>query len=853
MTMRLRPLSVQLRLALLGSTMMLAAPLAAWAADAPQNTDAGQTANAPAATPSPGTAKNNQSTTELGKITVTAQSRTQEMQQVPIALQIVTAKDIASVTATDISQMQYFVPGLVVTTSQPTQPGYTLRGITTEDFGIGTEPAVGVYVDGVYADRTGGSMLAFNDIQRIEVLKGPQGTLFGRNAAGGAISIVTNEPSDKFEGDATLRYGNYGERYAYGLVNIPLNKDMALRVSAYDNQSDGWIKDQATGQRYGDNGDWGTRAVFRWNITPDTRMLLSWDHEKLNQAPQAAIGLVPLSDFTLRQPSGLVLPPFPAEPSTYLNPLNAPLYNDAVGADERRRFDGVTLTLDHNFAWGSLTSTTAWRNFDTFNLEDSDGTANIDTYLATANIEHNNAFSQEFKLASSNDLLDWVTGVSWYSEQARQGNQVDVTTDSIDTLAVNTGAQTGTPTGTLFHYFQSMLDAYNLPYNLLGDPWTEQINNNGNYKSYAAFGDVIWHLSDKLDLTTGARFTHDERDFSWFNIPRQAPQLDNTLSQLQQAGILDMAAAMAGIPTSALLSAFQSNEIFTASGGAPVNTLVSAHNTWNDFSPRAVLSYKFTQDVMAYFSVAKGYKAGGYESLDIGSHFAPEKVWNYEAGIKTVLPEYNLLFNGSVYYYRYYNLQEQVLNPNVTGQPGSNGTGIPYYTTSVSNEEAKGVDLEAQWQPVEPLKFNANVAYISQRYLQSTAPDGTVLNGQPTGNPLWSATAGMAYTVHNVANGNVVFNFQYGFRSKTRCNGESEIQGTCQTSPNFQVGMAQRHANARLDWQTPDQRWDVGLFVNNVFNERYIGITNLTTTVFGTPWAVIDPPRTYGAELRVKF
>ncbi|MFS6801269.1 hypothetical protein WHL78_14555, partial [Staphylococcus aureus] len=132
-----------------------------------------------------------------------------------------------------------------------------------------------------------------------------------------------------------------------------------------------------------------------------------------------------------------------------------------------------------------------------------------------------------------------------------------------DTLAVNTGAQTGTPTGTLFHYFQSMLDAYGLPYNLLGDPWTEQINNDGNYKSYAVFGDVIWHLSDKLDLTTGARFTRDEREFSWFNIPRQAPQLDATLAQLDQAGLLDLVAAMAGIPKAALLGAFQSNEIFT--------------------------------------------------------------------------------------------------------------------------------------------------------------------------------------------------------------------------------------------------------------------------------------------------
>jgi len=841
MSMRQRPRSIGLRRLLACVALLACTPLAAQTA-AP----ASDTKPAPAK-PDPAKAK------LLENITVTAQSRTQEMEQVPIPLQIVTAKDIARYTATDISQMQMFVPGLVVGDSQPTQPSYTLRGITTGDFGIGTEPAVGVYVDGVYADRTGGSLLAFNDIQRIEVLKGPQGTLFGRNAAGGAISIITNEPSDKFEGNATLRYGNDGTRYGYGLLNIPLNPDMALRISAYDNQSDGWIRDAATGRHYGKNDDWGTRAVYRWRISDNTRVLLAWDHEKLDQPPQAAVGLIPQADFVERQPSGLVLPPFPANPLDYLNPLHAPLYNDAVGADERRRFDGVTLTVDHSFPWGSLTSTTGWRNFDTFNLEDNDGTNHIDTYLATANIEHNNSWSQEFKLSGSNDLVDWVSGVSWYSEQARQGSQVNTFTDSIDTLALNTGVNTGTPTGTIYHYFQSVLDAFQLPYNLLGDPWREQIDNRGNYKSYAAFGDVIWHLSDKLDLTTGARFTRDERDFSWFNMPRQAPQLDATLNQLDQAGLLDLAAALAGTTKAALLNSLTSNVIYTPGGGAPVNTLVTAHNSWNDFSPRAVLSYKFTPNLMTYFSVAKGYKAGGYESLDIGSHFAPEKVWNYEAGIKTVVPEYNLLFNASVYYYRYDNLQEQVLNPNVIGQPGSNGSGVPYYTTNVSDEQAKGAELEAQWQPTEALKLNANVAYIDQTYLKSAAPDGSILTGQATGTPLYSATAGMAYTWHEVANGDMEFDFQYGYRGRTRCNTDSRTQGSCETSPNFVVGNAQRHANARLDWHTPDQRWGVSLFANNLFNERYFGISNLSTTVYGTPWAVLDPPRTYGVELRVKF
>ncbi len=177
MTMRQRPLSASLRHLLSGgAALLLCAPLPAFADQAATTTPPKQVSKS-----------DTHEVKQLGAITVTAQSRAQEMQDVPIALQIVTAKQVDTLAATDISKMDIFVPGLVVSAGQPTQPSYALRGIGGSGFGIGTEPAVGVYVDGVYAARSGGALLAFNDIKRIEVLKGPQGTLFGRNSAAGAI------------------------------------------------------------------------------------------------------------------------------------------------------------------------------------------------------------------------------------------------------------------------------------------------------------------------------------------------------------------------------------------------------------------------------------------------------------------------------------------------------------------------------------------------------------------------------------------------------------------------------------------------------------------------------------------
>jgi iron complex outermembrane receptor protein len=833
MSMRQRPLSTALhRLLFGGSALLLCSPLLAFAADnAPQ--DAAVASSTPAVPDKPSADK----ATLLGNVTVTAQSRSQEMQSVPIPLQIITAKQVQTLAATDISKMDIFVPGLVVSADQPTQPSYELRGIGGSGFGAGTESAVGVYVDGVYAARTGGALLAFNDIARIEVLKGPQGTLFGRNSAGGAISIITNEPSDKFETKGTLRYGNYGKRYGDALVNIPLNQDMALRVSVLDNQSDGWAKDAASGKHYGGNHDWGTRAVYRWNITPDTRVLLAWDHEQLKQAPHPAFGLIPPSSYTqLPAPlNSMTIPPYPANPATYLNPLHAPLYNDAVGGAETRRFDGATLTVDHTFSWGGFTSTTAWRNFDTFNLGDYDGTNNVNTYLDTANKEHSNSWYQEFKLSGNTDLIDWVTGTSFYLEKSHQTSQVDVNTNSVSTLILNNFAsQVGWP------LVDGLIPTMPQLASLLGDPWSEQVNNGQTITSYAAYGDVIWHLSDKLNLTTGVRFTLDQKRYSWFIPSRYAPQLDATLAALPPSGnpLFD------GL----VLPEFEQNLIFTPDTAGPIGVLAQRSSNWRNVSPRMVLDYHFTPNVMAYGSVTRGYQAGGFNFQQVGGTYAPEHVTNYEAGIKTVFPDQHLLFNVTGYYYTYDNLQGLSLQPAPAGS-----SGVPEYVITTSDQHAHGLEAELQWIPADNLRLGLNGAYIDSTYTHYISTDGKNVSGQATGTPLFSGAATLSYTLPNVFNGSLVYDAAYGFRGKTRCNSGSGFQGTCQVSPNFAVGTAQQSVDMRLDWNAPGDQWGVGIFVTNLLDKRYVTGVDNTAAPLGSAYANITPPRMWGVELRAKF
>lgn len=834
MTIKQRPLTTALRRLLLGSTaLLLASPALALAAEpAAQDAATNSTTTATAATPA---AANKAKL--LGDVVVTAQSRSQEMQAVPIPLQIITAAQVQTLAATDISKMDIFVPGLVVGADQPTQPSYSLRGIGGSGFGAGTESAVGVYVDGVYAARTGGALLAFNDIARIEVLKGPQGTLFGRNSAGGAISVVTNEPSDKFEAKTTLRYGSFGERYGDALVNVPLNKDMALRVSVLDNQSDGWVKDAASGRHYGGNDDWGTRAVYRWNITPDTRVLLAWDHEQLKQAPHPSFGLIPPSSYTqLPAPlDSMTIPPYPANPASYLNPLHAPLYNDAIGGAETRRFDGATLTLDHSFSWGSLTSTTAWRNFDTFNLGDYDGTNNYNTYLTTTNIEHSNSWYQEFKLSGNTDLVDWVAGSSFYLEKSHQTSRVGVNTNSVTTLILNNFAsQVGWP------LVDSLVSGMPELASLLGNPWSEQVSNGQTITSYAAFGDVIWHLNDKLNLTTGARFTLDQKQYSWFIPTRYAPELDGVLAALPPSGN--------PIFEGLVLPEFGQNLIFTPGTAGPIDVLTQRRSSWHNISPRVVLDYHFTPDVMAYGSVTKGYQAGGFNFQQVGGTYAPEHVTNYEGGIKTVFPDQHLLFNVTGYYYTYDNLQGLSLQP---APAGSNG--VPKYVVTTSDQHAHGLEFEAQWIPLDNLRLGLNGAYIDATYTHYTSTDGKNVSGQATGTPFFSGAATLSYTVPDVFNGSLVYNAAYGFRGKTRCNAGSGFQGTCQVSPNFPVGTSRQSTDMRLDWNAPGDHWGVGVFVSNLFDKRYVTGVDNTGAPLGTADAGITPPRTWGIELRAKL
>ncbi len=598
----------------------------------------------------------------LEQVLVTAQRREQAQQEVPISIQVVGSDLLDDIAADDLGDVSVFVPGLEVSSDSPTQPRYSIRGIGSNDFGVGTDPSVGVYVDGVYTARSGASLLAFNDIERIEVLKGPQGTLFGRNSAAGAISIATRQPADDFDALLRLRVGEFDRRRVEGMVNVPLRPDVALRVNGIYNESDGWVQDATTGRDLRPEESWAFRAALRWNLAAQTAATLTWDRDEIDQLARPAFGVVPVvpGDGTV---------PFPPDPAAFLDPRKAPVFNDAIGNEESRELDALTLAVVHELGWAELRSTTAWRQFDTLNREDEDGTNRVATYFDTANIEDNESWYQEFKLSGKvGRRIDWVAGASYYWEDARQASDTLTFTDSVDTVIRNV-QPLATPDGSLFGYTSAVLAGNGISISLLGEPWRETMFNESDSSATAVFWDGIWHVTDRLNWTVGLRYTRDSKDFSWLNGPREAPGLDASLAALQAAGFF----ATFPIPP----EAYQFDLVFALPPGIE-GRKVRRSDSWEDVSPRFVIDYEVQPDVMVFGSLAKGYKAGGYNSVEVGSRFDNEDVWSLEAGVKSVFARVGLAFNASAYYYAYDDQQSIAL------VPGANGSGVSMRTSPSS-------------------------------------------------------------------------------------------------------------------------------------------------------------------------
>ena len=780
-------------------------------------------------------------------IEVTAQGRKQEVLQVPISIQTIGPEQIEKLGAVNISEIASFVPGLQIDATEPTQPNFNLRGLGTADFGIGTDSPVGVYINGVYAGKTGGAMLNFNDLKRIEVLKGPQGTLFGRNSAGGAIAVYTNDPADTFAASGLLRMGNQATVHTEAMINQPLGEGLALRFSSVTQRREGWTTNVTTAKRAPQDNAWGARLALGWTPSPATQAVLSWEHEDLDQRPRPAWALSPVTPvFPARDAQGRI------DTSGFVDPRDQPLRNDVENGREERLFDGLSLRVEHDLGFGTFSSLTAWRHFTSENLQDNDGTDNIASRLSTGNFEKNTSWQQEFRLAGNGPTADWLVGLSFSGEDAKQTSQINTTTNSLDTLFSH-NPEVGFAPFTTFNQLALLAGVPGIA--MLGERWQEEMRNTGDYKAAALFGDAIWHLGSSTNLTTGIRFTRDEKKFSWYNplhsAPGIAPQLavfsPEFFQALVDAGALDpdTAAGLTGV------SMFLQNGNIEFNNAAWMAAPVYAKKSWTNVSPRLVIDHHLDKDTMVFGSVTRGYQAGGFNSVSTdvnGGRFDPETVTSYEVGIKGRLANSGFSYGASVFRYLFKNLQSITLfHP----EDGS----IPYYGVTVSDVQATGADLEAQWQLTKGLRVFGSAELIDQTYKgqSNLAPGANDLTGQPYGTPRTSLTAGFDVQ-WALGDGMANWSVQGSYLSAARCNDDSEMQGTCLKGPGFRMGEARDRVDTRLGWEAASRNWGVALVVNNLLDKQYLQfLSNLSSPVGSPYYAGLTEPRKIQLEVKFKL
>ena len=783
----------------------------------------------------------------LGIVQVTGQSRVQQLQEVPITMSVVGADTIKAVGAVNMGGLDGLLPGLTVDSTQATQPQFSIRGLGSGDFGIGTDAPVGIYMNGVYAGKTGGALLNFNDVKRIELLKGPQGTLFGRNAAAGAISIITNEPSGQQEASGMLRIGNQGQYHAEALYNAPLNDSTSVRFTGVREHKDGWQKNLYDGSMYGGDNGWGTRAAIKWSDA-GTSALLSWEHENLSQKPR--------SFKALPTDTKLQTHPFPEDPTTWQNPLTSPLNNNYDHQLEARKFDGVTLRITKDVDFATLTSTTAYRGFRAQNVQDNDGNGVYGATLSTGNFEKSRGWQQELKLNGGTDTLDWVAGASAYYENASQQTALYSNTATVDSVIGNGSGGQLYP----FTTINQLAGAMGIPnVNVMHDSWTESIFNTSKSKAVAVYGDVIWKLAKNTNLTAGIRFTHDSKSFTWYNPKRIAPELDatlaaldaattsafglnfaNTINYLQSVGQLPVPAGFGTLLTGVV------NSNINFDSPQSTTSVLGDSASWNNTSPRLVIDHHIDKETMLFASVTRGYQAGGFNAIYKSgvSTFSPETITNYEAGVKGSIKSAGLFYTASVFRYNFNNLQSigTVTNPN---------TGILTYVVQVSDQKATGADLEGYWQINPNWRFNASTELINQTYKRYSF-SGIDMAGQATGTPRVNATMGLNAR-YALLGGESNATLNWAYSGAARCNSESVAKFACGQLPTFSVGEATSRFDLRLGWDSANKKWGVATVINNLTNKQYVGYVSSTGSAVGSRTANISEPRSIAFEVSYKM
>jgi len=764
----------------------------------------------------------------MEEIVVSARGIEEGLQEAPIAVSAFTGETLDYRGVDSLDQIERFVPSLTLQ-NNPSFGGASnsaaiyLRGVGQKEFLPTTEPGVGLYVDGVYVARSVGAILDIVDIDRLEVLRGPQGTLFGRNTIGGAISIATRkpQPGGEFEGNLAAAAGTDGLLNLRGTVHVPVSDTVALRASLASMTQDGYV-DRADGIDLGNDDTFTGRLSLAFQPNDDFSALITADmtRDRENGPAMQLIGI----DFTdLSQLQGVVLappPPMafihnvttaamgPGQPCAVTDPAGngvtsnpaSPNCYDAryIGADGSNEGTapaysetdvfGISATLDYTLsAHLAIRSITAYRELESDFARDGDHSPHrISQFEDTLDQEQ---FTQELQLIGTHDRLDWILGLYYFAEDGDNVNTLDFTVSNFR----SGGAFDNT--------------------------------------AWAAFAQATFDVTERLHLTLGGRYTDEDKTFT----------PDQIIYNNYFAGISNLVPP--GNPLAALDAPF-------LQAGSRILPLLEKEITISEFTPMANLSFDLNDSVMLYATYSEGFKSGGFTQrvfppivppftappgtpdIDLIPTYEPEFVEVLEAGFKLDLLDGRLRLNGAFFQTDYEELQVQVFNS------------VAPVTQNIGEASIEGFEVELFASPADGWFVEGSLSLLNAEYDSIDTANTLILQSNEFERvPETTASLGLSKEFSLGNTGTLLLRGDWSYRSET-------------FNDAYNTPLLETDSYSLIDasarWTNADGDWTVIVSGINLSDEEYL-VTGVYGTAFQSLEGVYNRGRQWRVEARYSF
>jgi iron complex outermembrane receptor protein len=727
-----------------------------------------------------------QSASGIEEIIVTATRREASLQDIPVSVTAFTGGDLTERAVGNLADVGNFVPNLQfdISTQGPRTSfvaGVFIRGIGEPDSIVTTDPGVGIYVDDVYFGRATGAVLDMLDIERVEVLRGPQGTLFGKNTIGGALNVSSAKPTEEFGGTAELTYGRFDRIKFRGDANVPLSDNVFARFAILANQSDGYGSrlDFATGEKIdevGEDDKVSGRARLRWIVNEDLEANFSFDYSRVRETQipndiaqiNPAAPLLGIWNLLVGGPSGMAFTPALLTESDYQTYATGP----NVGEMD---LWGVNLTLNWEIGPFTVKSITAYRDLDVFLSVDGDGSpARV---LGTEPIDtEQDQISQELQIFGQafDGRLDWLAGFYYFEESAVEttgGFVLPGIFQALEALPVLIGP--AGPIGPCPPPPGAAMLPTPGPLGCMGNPNNVPLDldffgtNDVDITNYSGFTQGTFSLTDQWSITAGVRFTHEKKTNDIFYMRRNS-------------GFLI----------------------------APPGTVLE--ESWNAWTPRAGFEFKPNDNLLFYFAASRGFRSGGFNGRpffpDAVDSFDPEYVWAYELGVKSEWFDRRLVLNAAGFFNDYTDKQLSSARATADGN-------VAVVVENGGEAEMIGFELELHARPIENLDLIAGVGYIDAEFT-SIAPGATITEDtQFVKTPDWDVNLGAQYRWPLAALGTLTARVDWAYRSEYY----NDVNNTPELIQD-PVGLL----NARLAFDDPSETWQLAVFGTNLTDEHRI-------------------------------